>query len=66
MLHDEGVRFAEEMRKVFGNPVEVFTEPYAHHDVLFVGNITGFRDEAERAAKRAGTFVRNLRGGKED
>ena len=58
ILHDEGKAWASEMQQVRGNKVEVFTQPLANHDVIFVGNITGFRQEAETAATRAGKFVK--------
>ena len=51
-LHDDGVRFAENMRKK-GNDVEVHVELYANHAILGVGNLTGFAVEAQNAVKLA-------------
>ena len=56
MLRDEGIEFAESMRRE-GNSVEVHVEPYANHAILGVGNITGFKPETEKAIGRAAQFV---------
>ena len=56
MLCDEDLRFADAMRAE-GNKVEVYVEPYANHDVLYLGFLTGFEKEAEKVAKAAGEFI---------
>ena len=56
-LAKEGLEWAEEM-KGEGNQVEVFVEKLANHDIVYLGNITGFEKEAEKAAKAAGQYVR--------
>ena len=62
VLFDEGVRFADAMRAE-GNKVEAYVEPYANHDVLYVGFLTGFEKEAEKVVKTAGEFISmNIKG----
>lgn len=56
ILQDEAIRFAEAMQ-LQGNKVEVYIEPLANHDILYVGNLTGFAAEAKRAVKLAGEFL---------
>lgn len=56
VLYDDCVRFAEAMERK-GNKVELYVEPLANHDTLYVGNLTGFVAEAERAVKLAGEFL---------
>lgn len=56
ILYDEGVKFVDAMRKK-GNTVEVHVEPLANHDILYVGNLTGFVAEAERSVKLAKEFL---------
>ena len=58
VLHDEGLEFADAMRRVRGNRVEVYGEPCATHDVLYAGNVTGFEGEARRAVQAAGRFLK--------
>lgn len=57
ILKDEGIRFAEAMQLKEGNKVELYIEPLANHDILYVGNLTGFAAEAKRAVKLAGEFL---------
>lgn len=54
---DDIVTFAEELRNVSGNKVEVYVEPLANHDIFCVGNLTGFATEAARGVKAARRFV---------
>ena len=60
VLYDEGIRFADVMKQK-GNAVEVFVEPLASHDVLLVGNLTGFAAQAEKGVRAAGEFIRKVR-----
>lgn len=57
ILLDEGISFAEAMQLKEGNKVELYIEPLANHDILYVGNLTGFAAEAKRAVKLAGEFL---------
>ena len=56
ILYDEGVRFADVMKKK-GNRVEIHVEPLANHDSLYVGHLIGFAAEAENAVRLAGEFL---------
>ncbi|MCJ1482193.1 hypothetical protein MMC06_002356 [Schaereria dolodes] len=58
ILYDGGIKFAENMKGIQGNRVDIDIQPYANHDLL-VAHITGFTREAETAAKAAGRFVKN-------
>ena len=62
VLYDDGIEFAENMRHQ-GNAVELYVEPYANHDIFFLGATTCFKAEGVKAAKVAGNFLR-ARGGK--
>lgn len=57
ILCADGVRFAEDMKNVKGNRVEVLIEPYASHAFLYVGNLTGFESEATHAIKSANEWI---------
>ena len=57
ILYDEGIKFGEVMKKK-GNRVQVYVEPLANHDILYVGHLTGFAAEAQRAVKLAGEFLK--------
>lgn len=50
-------KWAEEMKGLEGNKVEVYVEALANHDIMYVGKITGFKAEAEEAAKAAKAFA---------
>lgn len=58
---DEITEFAGEMKAVEGNKVELVIEPLANHDVMFAGNLTGWKREAQETADRAGRWIQNLR-----
>lgn len=57
LLYAEVVRFAEGMRGITGNKVDLYIEPFAPHDILSVGNLIGFATEATRGVKLAGEFL---------
>lgn len=59
VLYDEGIRFADAMKQK-GNAVEVFVEPLANHDILYVGNLTGFAAQAEKGVRAAGEFIKRV------
>lgn len=59
VLFDEDIKFAEAMKKK-GNTVEVFEEPLANHDALYVGNMTGFQAEAAKGVRAAGEFIKRV------
>ena len=64
VLMDEDVTFAEQMKGVEGNVVELHVEPYANHDLFLTGNLTGFEGEMKKCAKLAAHFLnRNGFGG---
>ncbi|KAH8779778.1 Alpha/Beta hydrolase protein [Diaporthe sp. PMI_573] len=54
---DDITRFVDEMRTVNGNKVELCVERLANHDIVFAGNLTGWRKEAENAADEAGKWL---------
>ena len=63
-LYDENIAFAEQMKGIEGNVVELHVEPYANHDVFLAGNLTGFEEEMKQCAKLAAQFLeRNGFGG---
>ena len=57
LLYAEGVRFADGMRAIRGNQVDLYVEPFALHDILLVGNLIGFATEAAKGMKLAGEFL---------
>ena len=61
VLYDDGIEFAENMQ-LHGNVVDLHVEPYANHDILYVGGTTGFEAEAIKAAKLAGEFLNKQSG----
>lgn len=61
VLFSDDVEWAEEMRKV-GNRVELDVEETAPHDVCYVGGNIGFDAEATACAKRAGEWLKGVRG----
>ncbi|KAJ4395967.1 hypothetical protein N0V93_000183 [Gnomoniopsis smithogilvyi] len=50
--------WAEEMRKVPGNRVEVFCEKDAVHDTIILGNVLGWEESAQGVAAKISDFVR--------
>jgi acetyl esterase/lipase len=57
ILAEEGITSAEEMKRVSGNRVEIWVEEDANHDILKGADDTGFREHAERSAKKAAEFL---------
>ncbi|KAL9003613.1 MAG: hypothetical protein Q9188_003521 [Gyalolechia gomerana] len=60
VLYYNALEFAGNMRKQ-GNAVEVYVEPYANHDILYLGGSTGFGVEAVKAVKEAREFLGDLK-----
>ncbi|KAI4087201.1 MAG: hypothetical protein LQ344_006947 [Seirophora lacunosa] len=56
VLYDDALEFAENMRGR-GNSVVVYVEPFANHDIFYLGGNTGFGEEAAPAAKAASAFL---------
>jgi acetyl esterase/lipase len=50
----------EAMRDVQGNRVEWHLVDVANHDILLGGNLTGFEEEANEAARAAGKWLLSL------
>ncbi|PWY74274.1 alpha/beta-hydrolase [Aspergillus heteromorphus CBS 117.55] len=61
LCHDHE-KLAQVFRDVAGNPsrVEFYVEDKVPHDVLMIGWIMGFKDEARHCAARAGEFLRQV------
>ncbi|RDL41645.1 uncharacterized protein BP5553_01624 [Venustampulla echinocandica] len=57
ILFEEITEFAEGMKRVDGNNVAFHIEEIANHDILLLGNVTGFEKEAENAAKMAAEWL---------
>ena len=60
VLQTEIKEFGEAMQKIQGNKVNLIVEKLANHDVLLVGNLTGFETEADRMGAEAGRFVKEI------
>lgn len=56
---DEITEFAGEMKMVQGNKVELVIERLANHDVVFAGNLTGWKKQAQETADEAGRWVQS-------
>lgn len=56
---DQVVDFVEKM-KAKGNNVEIHIEPYASHDILGAGNVTGFTAEAINAIRLARKWLADI------
>ncbi len=58
-LFDEAIRFADAVKHK-RNTVEVFVESLANHDILYVGNLTGFAAEVEKGVRAAVEFIKRV------
>ncbi|KAI9761971.1 MAG: hypothetical protein M4579_000754 [Chaenotheca gracillima] len=63
VLYDDGITFAENLKNVPGNDVEVHVEPYANHDILMTAVYTGFNAELTGSIKAARRFIDGQRKG---
>lgn len=57
VLHDEITTFADKMKAVRGNRVEIHDVAFAPHDILLCGEILGWEKEAEEVAQAARAFL---------
>lgn len=57
VLYFDDIKLSEELKDV-GNKVELVVDHGAPHDILLVGHLIGFTEEAGKAAKKAGEFLR--------
>ncbi|KAH9997689.1 alpha/beta hydrolase fold-3 domain-containing protein [Xylariaceae sp. FL0662B] len=53
-------RWAEEMRQVRNNDVELNLEDAACHDTFLLGEVLGFEDSAREVADKIGAFIRKF------
>lgn len=53
--------FEEEMRSVNGHSVSLDLQDYAVHDIILVGHLVSFEQEAAAAAKRAGRWLDSIK-----
>ncbi|KAI9696493.1 MAG: hypothetical protein M1820_008121 [Bogoriella megaspora] len=60
VLFEDDVRFAEEMTSA-GNTVETDIVENSPHDIILIGHLLGWKEEARLAARRAGEFLRRER-----
>ncbi|KUJ17705.1 alpha/beta-hydrolase [Mollisia scopiformis] len=60
ILVEQIKEFEEGMRKIEGNRVGWHNEVVATHDILLLGNVSGFESEAERAAGKAREWLDEL------
>lgn len=59
LFHDD-VKLAEEFDSIKGNRVDLSVEEYCVHDTILTGKLVGFEKEAEKAAAKAGRWLRAL------
>ncbi|KAK7733128.1 hypothetical protein SLS53_008316 [Cytospora paraplurivora] len=60
LFYHDVTEFVEQMKTVKGNEVEFKVERLANHDIVFAGNLTGWRNQAEEAAYEAGRWISKL------
>ncbi|KAJ4371908.1 hypothetical protein N0V86_008462 [Didymella sp. IMI 355093] len=60
ILYFDDCEWAERMKEA-GNDVELDVEKHVPHDVLLLGNILGFHEQASNCAKRAGKWLQGKR-----
>lgn len=60
LLYAEVMRFAEGMREIKANKLDLYIEPFAPHDILSVGNLIGFSTEATKGVKLAGEYLGSI------
>lgn len=57
ILYDDIIEFSRGMETIKANNVALCIEPYANHDILLTGEMTGFATEAKRCAEKATVFL---------
>ncbi|KAI0837764.1 alpha/beta hydrolase fold-3 domain-containing protein [Hypoxylon sp. FL0890] len=58
ILFDSHLRWADEMRRIKDNVVELHQEYAACHDTFLIGEWLGFEDSAGNVAEKIGAFIR--------
>ncbi|KAL8784370.1 MAG: hypothetical protein Q9213_004022 [Squamulea squamosa] len=58
ILADDIVKFAEGMRRIEGNEVDLHEDKGAPHDIFLLGGLLGFHDMAEKMARAMGKWVK--------
>ncbi|KAL9003710.1 MAG: hypothetical protein Q9188_003433 [Gyalolechia gomerana] len=58
ILADDVVKFAEGMRSIEGNDVEIHEDKGVPHDIFLVGNLLGFKEEAGKMAAAMGEWLK--------
>ncbi|KAL8932558.1 MAG: hypothetical protein Q9216_006785 [Gyalolechia sp. 2 TL-2023] len=58
ILADDVVKFAEGMRSIEGNEVELHEDEGTPHDIFLLGNIIGFEEKADRMAAAMGKWLK--------
>lgn len=57
VLYDSTIEFANQMRSIDGNRVDLYEVPKAPHDIFFVGHVLGWSKELDTAAQSAAEFL---------
>jgi acetyl esterase/lipase len=60
VLFKQIAEFANTMKRIAGNKISFHVEEVATHDIILVGNLTGFEEEAENSARVAAKWMENL------
>ena len=58
ILADDVVRFAQNMRRIEGNEVDIHEDKGAPHDIFLIGGILGFHEKAEKMAAAMGEWLK--------
>ncbi|KAL9595922.1 MAG: hypothetical protein Q9219_006148 [cf. Caloplaca sp. 3 TL-2023] len=58
MLADDVVKFADGMRRIEGNEVDVHEDKGVPHDILLLGGMLGFTEKAEKMAAAMGEWLK--------
>ncbi len=57
VLHQNNIELVDGMKSIVENKVELHVENGAPHDIMLIGNVLGFSDQAKRGAQLAGAFA---------
>ena len=60
VLYDTIVDFSDRMGSTEGNRVTLYEAPNAPHDIVLIGNVLGWDNEAEGGAQAAADFLKEL------
>ncbi|KAI4186818.1 MAG: hypothetical protein L6R41_003239 [Letrouitia leprolyta] len=58
VLADDILKFADGMRGIEGNDVEIHEDKGVPHDIFLLGNVLGFKKEAEKMAMAMGEWLK--------